>query len=66
MVFKCEGTVIDPPGRYLLGKSRGNEAQAIESIRKLKTLARTTDAHIWPNHDMAFYNGLHTFPQAYE
>lgn len=44
----------------------GNESQAIESIRKLKALARQTDAWIWPNHDMAFFKGLHAFPAAYE
>jgi len=48
------------------GLWRGNEAQAIQSIRKLKSVASETKAWIWPNHDMAFYKGLHAFPQAYE
>lgn len=48
------------------GLWRGNEAQAIASIRKLKTIAQETDAWIWPNHDMAFFNSLHAFPLAYE
>ena len=48
------------------GLWRGNEAQAIDSIRKLKALARDTQAWIWPNHDMAFYKRLHAFPKAYE
>ncbi len=43
---------------------QGREAQAIESIRKLKGLARETGAVIWPNHDMAFYNALPKFPEA--
>jgi N-acyl homoserine lactone hydrolase len=48
------------------GLWRGNEAQAIQSIRKLKALAKETNAWTWPNHDMAFYMGLHVFPKAYE
>jgi N-acyl homoserine lactone hydrolase len=48
------------------GLWRGNEAQALESIRKLKDLAKDTSASIWPNHDMAFYKRLHAFPEAYE
>lgn len=48
------------------GLWRGNEAQAIDSIRKLKTLAQETGAWIWPNHDLAFFNSLHAFPQPYE
>ena len=42
------------------------EQQAIDSIRKLKALARETGAQLWPNHDMAFYRGLPTFPRAIE
>jgi N-acyl homoserine lactone hydrolase len=42
---------------------RGREQQAIESIRKLKALARETGAVIWPNHDMAFYDTLPKFPE---
>lgn len=45
---------------------QGNEAQALDSIRKLKRLASETGAVIWPNHDMAFYRSLPTFPQALE
>ena len=48
------------------GLWQGREAQAIDSIRKLKAIARETGACIWPNHDMAFYQSLHKFPQAYE
>jgi N-acyl homoserine lactone hydrolase len=48
------------------GLWQGNEAMAIESIRKLKALARSTDAWIWPNHDLPFYRSLQTFPHAYE
>jgi N-acyl homoserine lactone hydrolase len=48
------------------GLWQGREAQAIESIRKLKALAAQTQACIWPNHDMAFYRQLQPFPQAYE
>jgi N-acyl homoserine lactone hydrolase len=40
--------------------------QAIDSIRKLKTISAKTGAWIWPNHDMAFYRTLQSFPQAYE
>lgn len=45
---------------------RGREAQAVQSILKLKALARETGAVIWPNHDMAFYRGLPVFPRACE
>jgi N-acyl homoserine lactone hydrolase len=45
---------------------QGQEQQAVESIRKLKALARETGAQLWPNHDMAFYRGLPTFPRAIE
>jgi N-acyl homoserine lactone hydrolase len=48
------------------GLWQGNEAQAIDSIRKLKALAAETGAWIWPNHDMDFYKQLEPFPQAYE
>jgi len=37
---------------------QGREAQAVESIRKLKALARETGAALWPNHDMAFWRRL--------
>lgn len=39
---------------------QGRESQAIDSIRKLKTLARETGATLWPNHDIAFWRGLTT------
>jgi N-acyl homoserine lactone hydrolase len=45
---------------------QGREEQALGSIRKLKALARETGAQLWPNHDMAFYRGLPTFPKACE
>jgi N-acyl homoserine lactone hydrolase len=48
------------------GLWQGNEAQAIDSIRKLKALAAETGAWLWPNHDMDFYKQLEPFPQAYE
>jgi N-acyl homoserine lactone hydrolase len=48
------------------GLWQGNEAMAVDSIRKLKDLARRTDGWIWPNHDMTFFKGLHAFPAAYE
>lgn len=40
------------------GLWRDGEQQAIESIRKLKALARDTGAWLWPNHDLAFYRAL--------
>ncbi|WP_286786409.1 MULTISPECIES: N-acyl homoserine lactonase family protein [Pseudomonas] len=39
------------------------EDMAIDSIRKLKALARETGGELWPNHDMAFFNGLRQFPE---
>ena len=45
---------------------QGREAQAVQSIRKLKALAVETGARIWPNHDMAFYRSLPPFPKACE
>lgn len=48
------------------GLWHGNETQAIDSIRKLKALAQESDAWIWPNHDMDFYQRLQAFPHAYE
>jgi N-acyl homoserine lactone hydrolase len=41
---------------------QGNEALALASIRKLKELAHTEGAELWPNHDMAFFQGLPAFP----
>ena len=45
---------------------QGREAEAVESIRKLKALAKETGAWIWPNHDLPFYQSLKAFPQAYD
>jgi N-acyl homoserine lactone hydrolase len=45
---------------------QGREAQAVDSIRKLKALATDTGAQLWPNHDMAFYRNLPMFPKACE
>ena len=39
------------------------EDLAIDSIRKLKALAKETDGQLWPNHDMAFWRGLKQFPE---
>jgi N-acyl homoserine lactone hydrolase len=39
-----------------------NDALALASIRKLKELARTEGAELWPNHDIAFFRGLPAFP----
>jgi N-acyl homoserine lactone hydrolase len=38
---------------------------AVASIRKLKNLANTEKANLWPNHDMAFWRTLKTFPEFY-
>jgi N-acyl homoserine lactone hydrolase len=39
-----------------------NVELALESIRKLKGLARAERAQLWPNHDFTFYRGLPQFP----
>lgn len=39
-----------------------NEVLALASIRKLKSLAQSEGAELWPNHDMAFFNALPRFP----
>ncbi|HVJ19012.1 MAG TPA: N-acyl homoserine lactonase family protein [Polyangiaceae bacterium] len=44
---------------------RDDPAPAIASIRKLKELARSTGATLWPNHDMAFFRRLKQFPDSY-
>jgi len=44
---------------------QGREAQAVDSIRKLKRIAADTKAWIWPNHDMDFYRRLRPFPDPY-
>jgi N-acyl homoserine lactone hydrolase len=36
---------------------------AIQSIRKLKALAASEKAVLWPNHDMAFWRTLKQFPE---
>jgi N-acyl homoserine lactone hydrolase len=41
---------------------QGQYARAIDSIRKLKRIARDEKAQLWPNHDFAFYRGLAAFP----
>lgn len=46
------------------GLWQDQEQLAIDSIRKLKALARETGAQLWPNHDMAFYRRLPVFPKA--
>jgi N-acyl homoserine lactone hydrolase len=38
---------------------------AIASIRKLKALAAAEKAALWPNHDIAFWKTLKTFPEFY-
>ena len=39
-----------------------NEALAISSIRRMKSIAEHEDAELWPNHDFEFYRGLPAFP----
>ena len=41
-------------------------AEAVGSIRKLKQIAQSEKAVIWPNHDLAFYRGLNAFPAWHE
>ena len=45
---------------------REQESMAVDSIRKLKRIAREEGAQLWPNHDMAFYRGLRHFPLFHE
>lgn len=40
-----------------------NESLALQSIRKLKALAREHRAQLWPNHDLAFFQALPRFPE---
>ena len=35
---------------------------ALDSIRKLKRLAKEEQAQLWPNHDMEFFHSLKQFP----
>lgn len=37
---------------------KGRAEQAVDSIRRLKGLARETGAALWPNHDLGFYRTL--------
>ncbi len=39
------------------------EDLAVDSIRKLKTIAAETGAQLWPNHDLAFFRSCQPFPQ---
>jgi N-acyl homoserine lactone hydrolase len=39
-----------------------NTDLALQSIRKLKSLARAERAQLWPNHDFAFFKQLPQFP----
>lgn len=41
---------------------QNNVEQALASIRKLKLLARSEHAQLWPNHDMTFFKSLPEFP----
>ena len=38
---------------------------ALHSIRKLKQLALTTGAALWPNHDLAHFERMKRFPESY-
>ena len=42
---------------------QGQTELAIASIRKLKSLAKSEKAELWPNHDMAFWRTLKVFPE---
>ena len=42
---------------------RDDEAAALASIRKLKSLALDTGADLWPNHDLAFFRNRDRFPR---
>jgi N-acyl homoserine lactone hydrolase len=39
---------------------------ALDSIRKLKRLAKEEQAQLWPNHDMEFFRSLKQFPYFHE
>lgn len=45
---------------------QNNFEQALTSIRKLKSIAISERAQLWPNHDMVFFKKLPTFPIGYE
>ena len=42
------------------------EGMALDSIRKLKALARETGAELWPNHDIHFFRAHNRFPDFFE
>ncbi|MBI3545253.1 MAG: N-acyl homoserine lactonase family protein [Gammaproteobacteria bacterium] len=42
------------------------EDLAVNSIRRLKQLARDSRAELWPNHDMDFYRSRQPFPAFYK
>lgn len=50
-----------PPGNCWQNKTD----LAVDSIRKLKNLAKEEKAQLWPNHDMAFWKTLKQFPESY-
>ena len=43
-----------------------SEELALQSIRKLKTIAVETEARLWPNHDMSFFRECVPFPGFYD
>jgi N-acyl homoserine lactone hydrolase len=45
---------------------KGRYDQAIDSIRKLKRIAKSEGGQVWPNHDLPFYRTLQTFPKWHE
>jgi N-acyl homoserine lactone hydrolase len=49
------------PGNCWQGKTE----LAVDSIRKLKSLAASESAHLWPNHDMLFWKTLKQYPESY-
>jgi N-acyl homoserine lactone hydrolase len=44
---------------------RDDPELALHSIRKLKQLAQSTGAALWPNHDLAFFQAQKPFPRSY-
>lgn len=45
---------------------QNKEEMALDSIRKLKSIAAQTGAQIWPNHDIEFFRRCHPFPMYYQ
>jgi N-acyl homoserine lactone hydrolase len=41
---------------------RNQPERALQSIRKLKQLAKETGAELWPNHDLSFFQARNRFP----